>query len=214
MANDAPLTYDRVSLSVSVEKDVESDKLVASMMSQREGKDAAVLAREVNESVDWALEQAAAEPLVEAETTAYTTLPVYSKSTLTGWRVRQGIRLRSSDAAALSDLVGRLQDRLLVESLGYEVSDERRVAAEEDLVKEGIAAFRGRARLIAEQMEQPRFRLVEMRVDTQGDRPTPVYRAAPQAVAMAEAAPVPPRIEAGKQTVRVNVSGIIELQVQ
>jgi predicted secreted protein len=31
---------------------------------------------------------------------------------------------------------------------------------------------------------------------------------------MADAAPVPPRIEAGKQTVRVNVSGVIELQVQ
>ena len=214
VAGDAPLTYDRVALSVSVQEEVEADQLVASLMAQREGKDAAILAGEVNELVDWALQQAARESLVEAETAAYTTMPVYSKTTLTGWRVRQGIRLQSKDAAALSALIGLLQERLLVESLGYEVSKVRRSAAEEALVKAGIAAFRERAKLIAEQMEQPRYRLVEMRVDAEGDRPTPVYRAAPQAIAMADAAPVPPRIEAGKQTVRVNVSGVIELQVQ
>jgi predicted secreted protein len=214
VAGDAPLTYDRISLSVNVEEDVEADLLAAALVAQREGRDAAALAGDVNGLVDWALQQAAGESGVEAETTGYTTTPVYSKTTLTGWRVRQGIRLRSKDAPVLSALVGRLQERLLVESIDYEISDERRSGVEERLVKAGIAAFRARARLIAEQMEQPQYRLVEMRVDAQGGRPAPIYRAASQAIAMADAAPIPPRIEAGKQTVRVTVSGVIELQLQ
>ena len=204
------LTYDRISLSVSVETEVETDLLVAVLAAQREGTDAAQLAGEVNSLVDWALNQAKAEAQVESETLGYTTNPVYSKGNLTGWRVRQSIRLRSRDSAALSGLVGRLQERLLLQSIGYEVSDGRRKDAEDTLIQEGIVAFKARAQLIADQMGQRRHRLVEMRVETQEDHPAPVFRA----MAMADAAPTPPRIEAGKQTARVQISGVIELQVE
>ena len=211
-----PLTYDRVSLSVSVEEKVEADLLVAVLAAQREGTDAAKLAGEVNGLVGWALEQAKAEPRIEPETLGYTTSPVYTKGTLSGWRVRQEMRLRSSESAVLGDLVGRLQERLLLQSIGYEISDARRKEAQETLIRSGIDAFRTRAKLIADQMDQPRYRLVEMRVETDGDRPAPMFRGMAAAAPMTEAggAPPAPRILAGKQTIRVHISGVIELQVQ
>ena len=208
-----PLTYDRISLSASAQEEVEADLLVAVLVAQREGTDAAQLAGEVNTLVDSALSQAQGEARIESETLGYTTNPVYTKGTLTGWRVRQSIRLRSRDAASLSGLVGRLQAGLLLQSIGYEVSDGRRNETEDALIRAGIDAFKARAQLIAEQMGQRRHRLVEMRVDTRGDRPAPVYRAM-AAMPAADAAPAAPRIEAGKQTIRVEVSGVIELQVQ
>jgi predicted secreted protein len=212
----APLTYDRISLSVSVQEQVQADRLVAVLAAQREGKDAAKLAVEVNALVDWALAQAQGEAQIESETLGYTTDPLYTKSTLSGWRVRQEIRLRTREGAVLSAVVGRLQERLLLQSIGYQVSDERREEAQEALIRSGIDAFKGRARLIAEQMGQPRYRLVEMQVETDGDRPAPIFRGMAAAAAMSEAggAAVAPRIEAGKQTIRVHITGTIELQVQ
>jgi predicted secreted protein len=208
-----PMTYDRISLSASVQEDVEADVLVAVLAAQREGTDAAQLAGEVNTLVDWALSQVAGQSQIESETLGYTTNPVYTKGTLTGWRVRQSIRLRSQDAAALSGVVGQLQGRLLLESIGYEISDGRGKEAEDALIRKGIDAFNARAQLIAEQMGQRQHRLVEMRVETEGDRPTPVFRAM-TAMPAGDAPPTAPRIEAGKQTKRVQVSGVIELQVQ
>ncbi len=208
-----PLTYDRISLSASAQSEVEADLLVAVLAAQREGTDATQLAGEVNTMVDWALSQAEKETGIESETLGYTTSPLYTKGTLTGWRVRQAIRLRSRDAAALSGLVGRLQERLLLQSIGYQVSDGRRKEAEDALIRVGIDAFNERAQLIAEQMGQRRKRLVEMRVETRADRPAPVFGTM-TAMPAADAAPAPPRIEAGKQVIRVEVSGVIELQVQ
>lgn len=209
----SPLTYDRISLSASAQQEVEADLLVAVLVAQRDGTDAAQLAGEVNALVDSAMSQAQGEAQIESETLGYTTDPVYTKGTLTGWRVRQSIRLRSRDAASLSGLVGRLQERLLLQSIGYEVSDERRKETEDALIRAGVDAFKARAELIAEQMGQRKHRLVEMRVETGGDRPAPVYRAM-AAMPAADAAAAAPRIEAGKQTIRVQVSGVIELQVQ
>lgn len=209
----SPLTYDRISLAASAQQEVEADLLVAVLVAQRDGTDAAQLAGEVNTLVDSAMSQAQGEAQIESETLGYTTDPVYTKGTLTGWRVRQSIRLRSRDAASLSGLVGRLQERLLLQSIGYEVSDERRKETEDALIRTGVDAFKARAELIAEQMGQRKHRLVEMRVETRGDRPAPVYRAM-AAMPAADAAPAAPRIEAGKQTIRVQVSGVIELQVQ
>jgi predicted secreted protein len=208
-----PMTYDRISFAVSVQQEVEADELTALLAAQREGSDAAALAGEVNSLVDWALKQAQAEAEVSSETLGYASNPVYSKGTLTGWRVSQSIRLRSTNSAALSDLVGRLQQRLLLQSIGYEISDARRKEAETELIKSGIEAFKTRAQLIADQMGERPHRLVEMRVDTEGGHPIPIFRSAPAMVA-AEAAPAPPRIEAGTQTIRVSISGVIELQVQ
>jgi len=207
------LTYDRISLSAEVQEEVEADLLVAVLVAQREGTDAAQLAGEVNSLVDSALSQALEEDQVESETLGYTTSPIYTKGTLTGWRVRQSIRLRSRDAAALSGLVGRLQTRLLLQSIDYEVSDEQRNETENILIRAGIDAFKARAQLIAEQMGQRKHRLVEMRVATRGDRPEPVYRAM-AATSQSGAPSAAPRIQAGKQTIRVDVSGVIELQVQ
>ncbi len=214
-ANPEPLLYDRISLSISAEREVKADLLVAVLATQQEGPDAAKLAGEVNALMAWALDEAKSEEKVVTETLAYITNPVYSTGKLTGWRVRQSIRLQSQDGDALSRLIGRLQTRLLLESVGYELSEASRKQAEDALIRSGIEAFKARAQLIAEQMGQPRHRLVEMHVDTQGERPAPVYRglaAAP--MADADTAPIPPRIEAGKQTAKVHISGIIELQVQ
>lgn len=212
-ADDTPLTYDRVSLAASAELEVPNDLLTGMLYLQREGGDAAQLARQVNEAMDWALGQARQVPKVKARTLDYRTTPLYAKQVLTGWRVRQSLRLESRDPAAFSELLGRLQARLMLDAIGYQLSPERQQEAENGLIAEALAAFEGRAQAITRQLRRPDYRLVNLDVNASGVGPPPLMaRAAPMAMAAADMAP-PPVLEAGTQTVRVMVTGTIELKL-
>ena len=207
-SDEAPLTYDRISLNASAEAPVENDILVAVLFAQAEGPTAAQLADDVNTRIAQALDQAKAEAEVKAQTLDYLTTPVYRNNRVDGWRVSQDIRLESPDAGALSDLVGRLQQQLSIRSVGYEVSPARWAEAEDALIGEAIANFSERARRVAEAFGRKNYRIVDAHISTGG--PTPVMMHG-RAMAM-DAAPAPPSFDAGTQDVRVQVNGTIELQ--
>jgi predicted secreted protein len=209
VSGDAPLTYDRVHLSGTATGEVANDTLVALLYAQREGQQAAALADEVNAAIAWALEQAAGSDGIKAQTLDYQTQPVYQNQRLSGWRVRQSLRLEGRDAGRLASLVGTLQARLAVQSIGYQVSPARQREAEEALIVEAIAAFRGRAELVREQLGAAGYRLVELQVD--GGGPVPMPRTAMATMEMRGAA-APPALEPGTRDLSVSVSGTIELE--
>lgn len=208
--HERPPEYNRASFSVTATAEVENDTLVAVLAVQRDGSNTRRLAADVNQAMTWALGKAKEVPAIKAQTLDYQTSPLYQKGIITGWRVSQSLRLESKDASAMSELIGALQEQLNLQSVGYEVSRERRREVEEKLVTEGIAGFQARARLVADGMKRQGYRLVQMDVGTNG-MPVPVLRRAmPMAVAEAQAAP-PPAFEAGTQTLSVTVSGTVEL---
>lgn len=143
------------------------------------------------------------------QTAGYQTSPIYQKERIGGWRVKQSIRLESTDAAKLGGLLGELQQQLHLESIDYETSPQRRKEAENGLIKEALGAFRQRAELLTRELGRSRYRIVALRVDTGG---VPVRPMAPGIRAMAAEAAAPVPIEAGTQRIEVNVSGTIELQ--
>jgi predicted secreted protein len=205
------LTYDRVSVDASAEAQIPRDRLSAVLYAQRDGQEAAPLAAEVNRLIDWGVGLAKQTAGIEVQTLDYRTQPVYNKQTLTGWRVRQSIRLTSADFSALGTLVGKLQQRLAVADIGYELSPAGRQAMEDRLIQQAIERFTARAQLVAQALDRPGYRLVSMDIGSGGAPPRPMYRGA--AVAMAEAIPSPV-LEPGTETVQVRVSGTIELRVQ
>jgi predicted secreted protein len=207
--SEPPLTYDRIDLSATASRQVENDTLVAIMYAQREGNDATQSSKEVNQMVSQAVKQAKATPGIKIQTMGYSTDPIYNKQTLTGWRVRQDIRLESQDSAVLSKLIGDLQKQLGVGSISYTISPEKLSAVEEELMTEGMAAFKRRAQLITKEMGHARYRLVDMQVNTSGAAPQ-LRRMRSMAIEMAAPAPAP-TLEAGTRQVHVNVSGTIEL---
>jgi len=207
-ADEPPLTYDRVSLSANAGQEVNNDTLVAVMYAQQEGNDATRLARQVNKQIAGAVEQAKANPAVKVQTLEYNTTPVYRKQALSGWRVRQSVRLESRDAAVLSQLIGDLQANLGVSSIAYSVSPELRRQVEDKLIAEAIAAFNARAAMISSEMQRSGYRLVAMNIDSSGYQPGPIPI---RAMAM-EAKTAAPALEAGTRRVEVNISGSIELK--
>jgi predicted secreted protein len=164
----------------------------------------------VNQVMAWALAKAKEAPAIKVQTLDYQTSPVYQKNAVTGWRVSQSLRLEGRDKAALSDLIGALQERLNLKHVGYQVSRELHREVEDRLIGEAIAAFQARAKRVAADLQRRNYRLVQMDVNS-GAGPGPILRQRAMPMAMAEVAVAPPAIEAGTQTITIGVSGEIEL---
>ena len=208
-AEELPLTYDRIDLAASAHGEAANDMLVAVLFREREGPSAAPAATEVNATIAAALERVKRIPEISAQTLGYSTQPIYQKDRVTGWRVRQSIRLEARNTAALSNILGELQRELALESIGYQVSPERRSEVEEGLIAAALKAFQRRAELVTRELGRSRYRIVSVRIDTGSHMMSPVYS---QGRVMAMDAAPPPPIEAGQQPVEVSVSGTIELQ--
>ncbi len=206
---DTGFPRDQVSFQVSVSEEVDNDLLVVRLFVQHEARRQADTADRVNKDMAWALAEARKVAAVKAQTLDYRTSPLYEKREIRGWQTRQSLQLESADAAALTELMGTLQERLGVESLGYEVSPQVREVVEQRLTDAAIGKFSARAARIAAAFGRAGYGLMSVHIDTQGARPPIAYRG--RALAM-QAEVADPSVEAGQQTVTVTVNGSIELE--
>lgn len=107
-------------------------------------------------------------------------------------------------------MLGRLQNHVLIESIRYDVSEQRRRLIENQLIDEAINNFQDRARQITNGMHRKKYRLVDMNISTSHPRPQLMH--ARMASNMAETSSAPP-IQSGKQLIQVTVNGKIEVQL-
>jgi predicted secreted protein len=206
------LTYDRVDLSASASLEMEQDLLIAVVFSEVEDNDQSDAADAVNTAVSWAAERARRVDGIDVQTTSYSTRPLYANGRrITGWVARQGLRLESEDAEALSELLGELQERVAIQSIRYGISREVREAAEETLIARALAQFNRRADLIAAELGRDGYRLVRLNVGNTGGNFIANQEAFRMRVSAADAV-APPEIDAGTETLTVMVNGQIELE--
>jgi predicted secreted protein len=204
---EAPV-YNRVNLSESAHTDIANDRLVVIMYAQAEGADAATPADEVNRMMDWAMSMLKDLSEVKVQTLDYRSDAIYDKETIRGWRVKQSLRMEGSDNRLLGDLVAMLQGQLHVQSIAYQVSDERRRERLEGLTREALERFQARARHIAESLGRDGYRIVRIHIRDGQQVPVPMARGM---LAEASTAVASARLEAGTQQMSVSVDGEIEL---
>ena len=198
-----------VELAAEASAPAPNDLVVAVLYAERNGPSAAAVAREVNRDIATALETARTEPAVKAQTGNVSTWPIYGRDgrgRIEAWRMRSEIRLESTDAGAMSELVGKLQTSLALAQVSMEPAPESRRKAVAEATVGALHAFEARAKLIADTLGR-RYRIAHLAVGDHGlQPPMPRMRAAAMA---AEAAPAP--LEGGESRVAVHVSGRIEL---
>ena len=209
LAQEAPpaALFNLVTLSAQAEREVPNDTLLATLAAEAEGADPAQLADGVNRSMRRALEIARGYSAVKARSGNYQTYPVYDKNRIARWRVRQELRLKSSDFGAATELIGKLQSILTVAQLAHGVSGEARRLAENALIAEAIAAFEERARIARDALKAKSYRLRDLNVS--GGGPVPPRPLAMRAMVAEAAAPA---LEAGATRIAVTVSGTVQLQ--
>ena len=207
-AHEAPLRYDRVHLSARAQTQIENDTIIATLYAQQEGRDTVQLANLVNQQINKAIEYLKQHAAIKVQTSSYTTSPVYQSNKITGWRVRQSIRLESQDMALMSSVLGELQQTLALQGITFAVSPELKNSTDDELISEALNAFEQRAKNITQQLGRKNYKIVDINIVTSGDG---LIRRNYEAAAMASKVAAP-AIEAGERTLQVTVNAEIELE--
>ncbi len=204
----APASGTSIDLTAEASRPAANDLARATVFAEAAGATPSELAKRVNGLITDGLKTARAYSNVRIQSGATYTYPVYARSgKIESWRMRSDLALESTDPAALSELLGKLQGSLGVANLSMLPAPETRQKSENEATLDAITAFRARAKLIADAFGKP-FRIKHLTINSSGrPPPLPMMRAATLAASDAAAMP----IEAGETLVTTSVSGQIEL---
>jgi len=202
--------YNRISLSVSSKGELANDTLSVTLYAHAQEKDTAAAARIVNDAMQWALKKADQEDSIKSQTLGYRTQPVYRDQRIVAWKAEQKLQLESQNIEALASLTGRLQEKLSVNEMDYQASENLRTNKENDLIVEALASFENRARIIARSLNAEAYKITNINIST--NQPPPYQRMETMRGASMMAKVAPAAVELGTQTVTVMLNGEIELQ--
>lgn len=199
-----------VDLSVDASRPAVNDLLRASVYSEANGANPAEVARKVNQEIAEALKLIKTRSTVSVKSGQQSTYPVYTRERkIESWRMRSELLIESRDPAAVSELIGQLQQmRLALGDLSQTPSPETRRKVQDETLADAIGAFKEKAALVGQQFGKS-WKIKQMSIQQGGlsPMPIPVFKAA--RAMMADAAPAP--MEAGETQLTTTISGQIEL---
>jgi len=201
--------FDIVSLQAQRSMQVDNDLMLAVMGVEMDGKDTAVLAGKINNTMKWALDEAKNIPTVNVTSGNYYIYAVYDKTKISHWRASQTLNLKSTDVTAMTRLIGVLQNRLLTKSTGFGITPQKRDDVENELIGKALDAFKKRAEIVTGNLGAKGYKIVNIDIESPGSAvpPRPVIRA----MAMESAASAP-AVEPGMSDITIVVSGSIQMQ--
>lgn len=200
-----------IDLTAEASRPASNDMLHATVYAEATGNNPAELARKVNQEISEALKIIKTQAEVSAKSGQQYTGPIYGQNQkIENWRMRSELILESRDAAAVSELLGRLQKmRLAVGNVSQFPSPQTRQQVEEETTRDAIRAFQKRAALIAATFGKT-YKIKQINLQQNGmQTPMPAMRAV--AGAMMDTAAVAAPIEAGESLLTSSASGQIEL---
>ncbi|HOL64780.1 MAG TPA: SIMPL domain-containing protein [Accumulibacter sp.] len=201
-------TATTIDLSAEASRSASNDLARATVFAEASGATPGELARRVNGLIADGLKTAKSYPNVKTRSGATHTYPGYGKNgKIDTWRMRSDLLLESSDSAALSELLGKLQSSLAVANLVMVPAPATLKKAENEAIVDAIAAFKARATVIADALGKA-YRIKQLSINSSG-RPMEMSMLKVRGMLAAEATPMP--IEAGESQISANISGQIEL---
>jgi predicted secreted protein len=192
--------------------EAQQDQLTMDLGTTREGEGAAAVQGQLTAAVDAALAQV--KPAVrpgelDVRTGRFGLAPRWRDGRVDGWTGTADIVLQGRDFARITQAAARVTT-LSVRGVTFTLSRAERDRAEHDAQAQAVQRFRAKADELAHGFGFSGYSLREVTVNAEDQGFAPVRMAAAPMAAGAAAAPVP--IEAGKTTVRVTVSGSVQLR--
>jgi len=197
----------RVSLSAEASEAAVNDELVVYYRIAERGGNAKMLRQKVN-GIAAAIELRLKKEKVKHKTTSRRLSPVSSDGVFSTreWEMAQSGEIRTNALDDVSGWLGDIEARgAKLNHLQFRISESVREKTEERLKLEAIASFREKAATIAKGLTAKSFKIVQM--NTSGSVPVMAYKQERSYSMMASA----PQMSAGESTIKVNVSGTIEV---
>jgi predicted secreted protein len=207
-AHEAETLFNVINLQAEVQREIPNDQMIVFLATEHEGSNAASISQTINDDMQWALDTIKTYKDVESKTGNYQTWPVYNKQTITGWRSSQQVEIKSENMTSLTELVGKLQEKLQVKQMTFSPTDATRKQHENEMIEEAMVAFKERVAIIGKQMDQKSHRIINIHINSGNFQPPIMYERAMKTMAM-DVAPSP-AVEAGMSKISVNVSGSVQ----
>ena len=200
--------FNTVNLQAAAEREIPNDEMIVLLATEHEGSETSSLASKINSDMQWALELIKQYPTVQSQTRSYQTYPTYRKQVIIGWRASQQVEIKSKDISSLTELVGKLQEKLQVKQMSFNPTKETRINYENELIEEAMQAFLARVELVKKHMPVKNQRIINLDINTGGYRP-PIINAQRTMMKSMEMESVP-AVEAGTSKLTVTVSGSVQ----
>lgn len=200
-----------VIMTGSAEIELPNDEAVVNFFYEAQDADLAKVQSLVNQRVgDGTAALRRADPKAQIETSGYGSYPVYASGPsrgIVGWRVRQGVTLKTDNLATLPKTVAAAQSTLSVGGVDFRLSKAAREKVEAQLIQQSVANLNARVNAAAQALGVPpnRVRLEEVNFGGREGGPIPI--GAPRMATMASDAVSPPTFEAGRSVERLAVTG-------
>jgi len=201
-----------VNLQASASMEVETDTMQAVISVEAENYDPSVLAKSINEKMGWALKAAKPFKDVKVKGGQYTSHQLYNKRIFRAWRGSQTITLESKNSAQLGQLIGVLQEKLLIKSLRYHVSKEKRETVKKALLKKAIKNFKDQALVVTQGFDKNKYVIHQININTNNQhRPIHYARSRMMAADSMMAKSAPANLQQNTSNIQVNINGSIRL---
>lgn len=200
-----------VLMTGAAEVELANDEAVANFYYEAQDADLTRAQATVNQRVgDGTAALKRADPKAQIETSGYSSYPVYSSGsnrTITGWRVRQGVTVRTDNLAALAKTVAAAQPTLALGGVDFRLSKAARDKVEAQLIQLAIANLNSRFAAAGQSMGVPanRIRVEEINFGVREAAP-PQPMMMRSAMQSSDAVP-PPVFESGRSIERLTVTG-------
>jgi len=200
----------RVSLSAEASEEAVNNELIVHYRIAERGGSAKVLQQKVN-GIAAAIETRLKAEKVKHKTTSRRLSPVSSDGvfSMREWEMMQSGEIITSELDAVANWLGEIEAKgAKLNHLQFRVSERARKKIEEKLKLEAIASFRSKAAITTIGLTAKSFKIIQMNIS--GSAPVmETYRARDYSIkSMVSSAP---QMSAGESTIKVNVSGTIEV---
>ena len=208
-----PTLSNVVQLSAQGSIEVQQDVLTITMNTTKENADPALLQAQLKATIDAALtetKKVALSNRMNVRTGQFNISPRYDKNgRMNGWLGHVELILEGSDFELIASTAGKIQS-LTVANVNFGLSRDQRTLAESKAQSIAINRFKSKATEISNSFGFSSYTLREVAINAGDQIFTPRPRLMAMEMKMASADSIVP-IEAGKNTIVVNVSGSIQL---
>jgi predicted secreted protein len=200
-----------VVMTGSAEIELPNDEAVANFYYEAQDADLTRAQALVNQRVaDGTAALKRADPKAHIETSGYGSFPVYSSGSnrsIVGWRVRQGVTLKTDNLAALPKTVAAAQSTLSVGGIDFRLSRSARERVDAQLIQQAIANLNARVAAAAQALGVPASRVRMEEVNFGGREGGPIPVGVARMATMSSDAVPPPNFESGRSAERLIASG-------
>lgn len=197
-----------VTLTATVNREVDKDVMEAVLFSRQTGKSLPALRNQVSKALNPVLEQAKKLPQIEVQSNGVSSNPNYNdKGKLDGWLAEGRIQLKSKDFEAMATILENLGENVALESVYFGVSPEKIASVEDEMTLELLTQLQHKASVVQKGLQAKGFAMQDVNFSSQNQ---PAYYEARAVSLKAAYADNQMPLESGKATISSSATGKVK----